>query len=104
MKKLSEFIKDNPSYFSNQQNAYRLLHQLLDVLAKMHSKGELHLGLSSETIFISGEDYNENPSNYNWYSIQFKKPLAIGDVNGDKSITIADVTALVNIILGKAQN
>ena len=28
-------------------------------------------------------------------------PLVVGDTNGDSSITIADVTALVNIILGK---
>ena len=26
-----------------------------------------------------------------------------GDVNGDKNVTIADVTVLVNIILGKAE-
>ncbi len=28
-------------------------------------------------------------------------PIILGDVNGDSEITIADVTALVNIILGK---
>ncbi len=27
-----------------------------------------------------------------------------GDVNGDRQVSIADVTALVNIILGKAQD
>ena len=31
----------------------------------------------------------------------YKANLLLGDVNGDGSITIADVTALVNIILGK---
>ena len=31
----------------------------------------------------------------------YKADFQIGDVNGDGSITIADVTALVNIILGK---
>ncbi len=31
-------------------------------------------------------------------------PILTGDVNGDSEITIADVTALVNIILGKAEN
>lgn len=56
MKTLSEFIKDNPAYFSDQQNAYRLLHQLLEALAKLHGKGELHLGLSPETIIIDGDN------------------------------------------------
>lgn len=34
----------------------------------------------------------------NWFEI---KPFVEGDVNGDEGVTIADVTALVNIILGK---
>ena len=45
--------------------------------------------------------YSEDYSDYNSYSIQFKKPILLGDVNGDKLITIADVTALLNIILEK---
>ena len=55
-------------------------------------------------IYVMGEDYPGNSSNYNVYSIQFKKPekpVQLGDVNKDNVITIADVTALVNIILGK---
>ncbi len=36
------------------------------------------------------------------YAVVF--PIMMGDVNGDSEITIADVTALVNIILGKADN
>ena len=35
------------------------------------------------------------------YSIEVQKDVKLGDVNKDNSITIADVTALVNIILGK---
>lgn len=56
------------------------------------------------TIWVWGEDHLENISNYNVYSIQFKKPekpVQLGDVNKDNVITIADVTALVNVILGK---
>lgn len=56
MKTLSEFIKENPAYFSDQQNAYRLMHQLLESLAKMHDKGRLHLGISPETIVIDGDN------------------------------------------------
>lgn len=55
-------------------------------------------------IYVMGEDYPGNSSNYNVYSIQFKKPekpVQLGDVNKDNVITIADVTALVNVILGK---
>ena len=52
MKTLSEFIKENPAYFSDQQNAYRLLHQLLESLAKLHDGGELHLGISPDTIVL----------------------------------------------------
>ena len=51
------------------------------------------------TITVKGEDISVNASNKHTYTIQFAKK---GDVNGDKSVTIADVTALVNIILGKA--
>lgn len=56
------------------------------------------------TIWVWGEDHPVNNSNYNVYSIQFKKPekpVQLGDVNKDNVITIADVTALVNVILGK---
>ena len=31
----------------------------------------------------------------------YVEPILIGDVNGDKQVSIADVTMLVNIILGK---
>ena len=50
------------------------------------------------TVTVKGEDISVNPSNFHTYTIQFAKK---GDVNGDKQVTIADVTALVNIILGK---
>lgn len=53
---------------------------------------------SKLTITVKGEDISENASNFHTYTIQFAKK---GDVNGDKQVTIADVTALVNIILGK---
>ena len=53
------------------------------------------------TITVKGEDISENASNFHIYTIQFKKPYEKGDVNKDGSVTIADVTALVNIILGK---
>ena len=35
--------------------------------------------------------------------LTFKATFVQGDVNGDGAVTIADVTALVNIILGKTQ-
>lgn len=35
------------------------------------------------------------------FQTSLKKPVQLGDVNGDGEITIADVTALVNIVLGK---
>jgi hypothetical protein len=50
------------------------------------------------TVTVKGEDISENASNFHTYTIQFAKK---GDVNGDGEVTIADVTALVNIILGK---
>ena len=53
------------------------------------------------TITVKGEDISENEDNFHTYTIQFAKP---GDVNGDKQVTIADVTALVNIILGKGES
>ncbi len=59
------------------------------------------------TITVYGEDYGtdtetmfQNPNSFTTYTIQFKT-YEKGDVNKDGSVTIADVTALVNIILGK---
>ena len=62
-------------------------------------------GSAQLTITVKGEDCKDDGSfgadltNYHTYTIQFAKR---GDVNGDGEVTIADVTALVNIILGKA--
>ncbi len=53
------------------------------------------------TITVKGEDISENADNFHTYTIQFAKK---GDVNGDGQVTIADVTALVNIILGKGES
>ncbi len=52
------------------------------------------------TVTINGDNISEDATNYHTYTIQFKK-YDKGDVNKDGSVTIADVTALVNIILGK---
>ena len=41
----------------------------------------------------------ESSNNNSWWI--FEKASVIGDVNGDGQVSIADVTALVNIILGK---
>lgn len=49
------------------------------------------------TIIVKGDDF-ASTNNHHTYTIQFAKK---GDVNGDGEVTIADVTALVNIILGK---
>lgn len=70
--------------------------------AKIETEYDENTGIL--VIYVMGEDYPGNSSNYNVYSIQFKKPekpVQLGDVNKDNVITIADVTALVNIILGK---
>lgn len=57
----------------------------------------LDAGLAILSTAIIGED--EEPTSL---ELVFGRPdFAIGDVNRDGSITIADVTALVNIILGK---
>ena len=54
---------------------------------------------SAQSITLS----NPNRSTQNLYGIEvrYAKASLLGDVNRDGSITIADVTALVNIILGK---
>lgn len=58
------------------------------------------------TITVKGEDcvsdglYGANLNNYHTYTIQFKT-YDKGDVNKDGTVSIADVTALVNMILGK---
>ena len=57
------------------------------------------------TITIKGDNISEDASNYHTYTIQFKTQPQYqrGDVNKDGEVSIADVTALVNIILGKAE-
>jgi len=54
---------------------------------------------SAQSITLS----NPNRSTQNLYGIEvrYAKASLLGDVNRDGSVTIADVTALVNIILGK---
>ena len=64
------------------------------------------IGISSGLCTISapkGFDFGVDTSGsyFVWKSGYFKLASSSGDVNGDGSITIADVTALVNIILGK---
>lgn len=54
------------------------------------------------TITVKGEDISENASNFHTYTIQFKT-YEKGDVNKDGTVSIADVTALVNMILGKTE-
>ena len=67
---------------------------------------------TSGTFILSADDldaqkiYKVEAATYRSYiaEIAFQtplsKPVVRGDVNGDETITIADVTALVNIILG----
>lgn len=61
------------------------------------------------TITVYGEDYGtdtetmfQNPNSFTTYTIQFKT-YEKGDVNKDGTVSIADVTALVNMILGKTE-
>ena len=67
------------------------------------------------TITVKGEDISENASNYHTYTIQFKMPpvpllvdiligkttdyiLEVADVNGDKKVSLADLTKLINLV------
>lgn len=56
--------------------------------------------LDTDSNGIPEADYSWTP-NYIWQLVSPITPQFEGDVNHDGSITIADVTALVNIILGK---
>lgn len=71
----------------------------LYVISKDSSEGN---SISKEQVAYLKDSKNWTcyyTTNYaNWFEI---KPFVEGDVNGDESVTIADVTALVNIILGK---
>lgn len=67
------------------------------------------------TITVKGEDISVNASNYHTYTIQFKMPpvpllvdiligkttdyiLEVADVNGDKKVSLADLTKLINLV------
>ena len=51
--------------------------------------------------FVSGGTKTKRINLDNICMTHYVEPILIGDVNGDKQVSIADVTMLVNIILGK---
>lgn len=56
-------------------------------------------GSFTEQLFVDTEEWEYDPADVNF---EVKIGVAVdGDVNGDNQVSIADVTALVNIILGK---
>ncbi len=56
-------------------------------------------GLTTITAKYAGDDFHT--SGQASYTLQVRNPNVTGDVNKDGTISIADVTSLVNIVLGK---
>lgn len=56
-------------------------------------------GLTTITAKYAGDDFHTSAQAT--YTLQVRNPNVTGDVNKDGAISIADVTSLVNIILGK---
>jgi len=63
-----------------------------------------HLTENDITVLYLGDDnslfYSNEAKTFDAFHAYFKVNINLGDVNGDESIDVTDVTALVNIILG----
>lgn len=53
---LSQFITENPSYFSVDENVNRFMRQLLDCINYLHQNSVLHLDLKPQNIMLSHID------------------------------------------------
>ncbi len=53
---LSQFIVENPTYFSSDKNVSRFMMQLLDCVKYLHQNSVLHLDLKPQNIIISHID------------------------------------------------
>ena len=67
----------------------------------IYNDAELFSGCVKLVGAVPFEDGNDDSAWANPDTGYFTRKLVRGDVNGDSKVTIADVTALVNIILGK---
>lgn len=50
---LSDFIKDNPTYFRNKQYLKRFVRELADVIDYLHGNGIVHLDLKPDNILMT---------------------------------------------------
>ena len=86
-----------------------LLKNLTDV-AYVEPQTEINMTFEDgQTKTVSGQVVTEGDKQYvavgkTRYEVLETLGTPVGDVNGDKTVTIADVTALVNIILGKTES
>lgn len=125
--KLSEFddvvfIKDGQFYYTKKQaplNAFNALFYNDAVKAALEGytdvayvEPQTEIDLTFEdgqTKTVSGQVVTEGDKQYvavgkTRYEVLETLGKPVGDVNSDKTVTIADVTALVNIILGKTES
>ena len=104
----NEVTLDNVYY--DKFDKAKLTDIVLKGVAAHHDIADCEVDVSEgKFVFtVYGDDYGtneslfKNPNSKTTYTIKLKK-YDKGDVNKDGSVTIADVTALVNMILGKAE-
>ena len=116
------FIKDGQFYYTKKQaplNAFNALFYNNAVKAALEGytdvayvEPQTEIDLTFEdgqTKTVSGQVVTEGDKQYvavgkTRYEVLETLGRPLGDVNSDKTVTIADVTALVNIILGKTES
>lgn len=116
------FIKDGQFYYTKKQaplNAFNALFYNNAVKAALEGytdvayvEPQTEIDLTFEdgqTKTVSGQVVTEGDKQYvavgkTRYEVLETLGKPVGDVNSDKTVTIADVTALVNIILGKTES
>lgn len=116
------FISDGQFYYTKKQaplNAFNALFYNNAVKAALEGytdvayvEPQTEIDLTFEdgqTKTVRGQVVTEGDKQYvavgkTRYEVLETMGTPVGDVNGDTTVTIADVTALVNIILGKSEN
>lgn len=105
---LTQFVAENPEYFSNKKNVSRFMMQLLDGIRYLHQNSILHLDLKPENIMIShiGNDvhivdlgfcYSDTYNETTGYTLSFAAPEQMGDCQ-ERVGTYTDIFAVGKIL------
>ncbi|MDH6307394.1 serine/threonine protein kinase [Dysgonomonas sp. PFB1-18] len=75
---LTDFIKLNPNYFSDKNNADKLIKQLLSALGYLHERQILHLDLKPDNILITSVNHDVKIVDFGFSYTDCYQSLSIG--------------------------